>query len=163
MKKILIALFFGLGLLGGVNAVAAEGDPAPDFTLKSLSGGNIKLSELRGTVVLLNFWASWCGPCRTEMPLLDELYQEYRDYGFTILGVNLDENRDQANLLLDKIPVSFPVLFDPANSTSETYQVDAMPTTVLIDRNGKVRYHHRGYKDGYMDHYRTEVKELVLE
>ena len=163
MKKWLLGVLCGALCVWSLGASADVTGPAPDFTLKSSSGENVKLSELRGTVVLLNFWASWCGPCRTEMPLLDELYQEYRDYGFTILGVNLDENRDQANLLLDKIPVSFPVLFDPANSTSETYQVDAMPTTVLIDRNGKVRYHHRGYKDGYMDHYRTEVKELVLE
>ena len=97
------------------------------------------------------------------MPLLDDLYQEYRDYGFTVLGVNLDENRDQADRLLDKIPVTFPVLFDPQNSTSETYGVDAMPTTVLIDRNGVVRHHHRGYKDGYMDKYEDQVKALVLE
>ena len=152
MKKWLSGVLCGVLCVWSLEASADVTGQAPDFTLKSSSGENIKLSELRGTVVLLNFWASWCGPCRTEMPLLDELYQEYRDYGFTILGVNLDENRDQANLLLDKIPVSFPVLFDPANSTSETYQVDAMPTTVLIDRNGKVRYHHRGYKDGYMDH-----------
>ena len=80
-----------------------------------------------------------------------------------MLGVNLDENRDQADRLLDKIPVTFPVLFDPQNSTSETYGVDAMPTTVLIDRNGVVRHHHRGYKDGYMDKYEEQVKALVLE
>ncbi|WP_290539343.1 MULTISPECIES: TlpA disulfide reductase family protein [Alcanivorax] len=163
MKKILIVLLCGMGLLGGINAVAAEGDPAPDFTLKSLSGGNIKLSELRGTVVLLNFWASWCGPCRTEMPLLDSLYQQYRDYGFTVLGVNLDENRDQADMLLSKVPVTFPILFDPQNHTSESYAVDAMPTTVLIDRNGVIRHHHRGYRDGYMDKYDAQVKALVLE
>jgi peroxiredoxin len=163
MKKWLSGVLCGVLCVWSLGASADVTGQAPDFTLKSSRGENIKLRELRGTGVWLHFWAAWCGPCRTEMPLLDELYQEYRDYGFTILGVNLDENRDQANLLLDKIPVSFPVLFDPANSTSETYQVDAMPTTVLIDRNGKVRYHHRGYKDGYMDHYRTEVKELVLE
>jgi len=140
-----------------------RGGASTGLTLKTLDGSNLKLSEQRGTVILLNFWASWCGPCRTEMPLLDDLYQEYRDYGFTVLGVNLDENRDQADRLLDKIPVTFPVLFDPQNSTSETYGVDAMPTTVLIDRNGVVRHHHRGYKDGYMDKYEDQVKALVLE
>ncbi|MCG8392232.1 MAG: TlpA family protein disulfide reductase [Pseudomonadales bacterium] len=163
MKKLLAMMICALGLVVSTQVLAGEGEPAPDFTLKSLSGKNIKLSELRGTVVLLNFWASWCGPCRTEMPLLDDLYREYRDYGFTVLGVNLDENRDQADMLLDKVPVTFPVLFDPQNRTSETYNVDAMPTTVLIDRNGVVRHHHRGYKDGYMDKYEAQVKTLVLE
>jgi peroxiredoxin len=164
MKKTLMLVIGALALIFSSNALAAEeGAPAPDFTLKTLDGSNLKLSEQRGTVILLNFWASWCGPCRTEMPLLDDLYQEYRDYGFTVLGVNLDENRDQADRLLDKIPVTFPVLFDPQNSTSETYGVDAMPTTVLIDRNGVVRHHHRGYKDGYMDKYEDQVKALVLE
>tara|TARA_B100000676_G_C18053163_1_gene832557 strand:+ start:313 stop:804 length:492 start_codon:yes stop_codon:yes gene_type:complete len=163
MKKIFALLIGALALVSASNALAAEGEKAPDFTLKTLDGSNLKLSEQRGTVILLNFWASWCGPCRTEMPLLDALYEEYRDYGFTVLGVNLDENRDQANRLLDKIPVTFPVLFDPQNSTSEAYGVDAMPTTVLIDRNGVIRHHHRGYKDGYMDKYEHQVKELVLE
>jgi len=163
MKKILAALLCGLGLVIATHGTAAEEEMAPDFTLKSLGGENIKLSELRGTVVLLNFWASWCGPCRTEMPLLDDLYQQYRDYGFTVLGVNLDENREQADRLLDKLPVTFPILFDPQNGTSETYTVDAMPTTVLIDRNGVIRHHHRGYRDGYMDKYEAQVKALVLE
>lgn len=163
MKKTLTMMMAALALMFASNAFAAEGEPAADFTLKTLDGSNLKLSEQRGTVILLNFWASWCGPCRTEMPLLDDLYQEYRDYGFTVLGVNLDENRDQADRLLDKIPVTFPVLFDPQNTTSETYAVDAMPTTVLIDRNGVIRHHHRGYKDGYMDKYEEQVKALVLE
>ncbi|MED5432447.1 MAG: TlpA disulfide reductase family protein, partial [Pseudomonadota bacterium] len=77
--------------------------------------------------------------------------------------VNLDEDRSQALKLLDKVPVTFPILFDPDNLTSESYGVDAMPTTVLIDRNGVVRHHHRGYKDGYMDKYEDQVKALVLE
>jgi peroxiredoxin len=163
MKKWLSGVLCGVLCVWSLEASADVTGQAPDFTLKSSSGENIKLSELRGTVVLLNFWASWCGPCRTEMPLLDNLYQQYRDYGFTVLGVNLDENRDQADMLLSKVPVTFPILFDPQNHTSESYAVDAMPTTVLIDRNGVIRYHHRGYRDGYMDKYDAQVKALVLE
>lgn len=162
--KTITMILMAVALIVSVPVMAAEeGKPAPGFTLESLDGANVKLNELRGTVVLVNFWASWCGPCRTEMPLLDELYRQYKDYGFTILGINLDEERSRALKLLDKVPVTFPVLFDPENSTSETYQVDAMPTTVLIDRNGVVRYHHRGYKDGFMDKYEQQVKALVLE
>lgn len=162
--KIIIAMLVVVSM--GISQpllAAEEGKPAPDFTLKALDGSNVKLNELRGTVVLVNFWASWCGPCRTEMPLLDNLYREYRDYGFTVLGINLDEEHSQALKLLDKVPVTFPVLFDPDNRTSETFAVDAMPTTVLIDRNGVVRHHHRGYKEGFMDKYEQQVKELVLE
>lgn len=106
-----------------VPAMAAEplSGPAPDFTLKSNSGENIKLSELRGQVVLINFWASWCGPCRKEMPLLDQLYQQYKPLGFTVLGVNVEEDPAQARTLLGKVPVSFPVLFDGTNAVSKQY------------------------------------------
>lgn len=160
MKNVMLVVLLMCSSLLGAKEVSG---PAPDFTLASASGKNIKLSELRGEVVMVNFWASWCGPCREELPLLDALYQQYRDYGFTLLGVNVDENRAAADKLLEQIPVSFPVLYDPDSAVSELYQVDAMPSTILIDRDGNLRYLHRGYKPGYEDQYDAEVKALVLE
>ncbi|MEJ2454532.1 MAG: TlpA disulfide reductase family protein [Candidatus Thiodiazotropha sp.] len=142
---------------------AAPSGPAPDFTLKSRTGENIKLSELRGQVVMINFWASWCGPCRQEMPLLDQLYQRYQPMGFTLLGVNVEEDSKAAEKVLGEIPVSFPVLFDNRNQVSETYQVSAMPSTVLIDRDGNVRYLHKGYLPGYEEDYQQQIRELVRE
>lgn len=163
MKNALVsALLACLFLSATVNAADVSGE-APDFTLKSSKGANIKLSELRGQVVMVNFWASWCGPCRQEMPLLDDLYKKYKDYGFELLGINVDENRDAAEKLLKQLPVSFSVLFDPASSVVELYDVDAMPSTVLIDRDGNMRFLHRGYKPGYEKEYDAQVKELVLE
>lgn len=141
----------------------AERVPAPDFTLKSRTGENIKLSELRGQIVMVNFWASWCGPCRIEMPLLEDLYQEYQDYGFELLGINVDENTADAERLLARIPVTFPILLDPQSSVSKAWQVDAMPTTVLIDRDGMVRYLHRGYRSGEEKIYAERLRALVLE
>lgn len=160
MKNVMLVALLMCSTLLGAKEVSG---PAPDFTLASGSGKNIKLSELRGEVVMVNFWASWCGPCREELPLLDALYRQYRDYGFTLLGVNVDENRAAADKLLEQIPVSFPVLYDPTSAVSELYQVDAMPSTILIDRDGNLRYLHRGYKPGYEDQYDAEVKALVLE
>jgi peroxiredoxin len=136
---------------------------APDFTLKSRSGENIKLSDLRGQVVMINFWASWCGPCRQEMPHLEKLSEEYKDYGFALLGVNLDEKQPQAEKLLAQIPVSFPILFDPTSSVSKLYNVDAMPTTILLDRDGNLRHLHRAYRPGFEDIYSDQIKALVLE
>ena len=136
---------------------------APDFTLKSNAGENLKLSEFRGDVVMINFWASWCGPCRQEMPLLDELYNNYKPLGFTILGVNVEEDPGKANALLKDIPVSFPVLFDTQNTVSRLYNVVAMPSTVLVDRDGKVRYLHRGYKPGYEQQYQEQIRSLIRE
>lgn len=160
MRNVMLVVLLMFGTVLGAKEVSG---PAPDFTLASSSGKNIKLSELRGEVVMVNFWASWCGPCREELPLLDDLYQQYRDYGFTLLGVNVDENRAAADKLLEQIPVSFPVLYDPNSAVSELYQVDAMPSTILIDRDGNLRYLHRGYKPGYEDKYDAEIKALVLE
>lgn len=136
---------------------------APNFTLKSRSGKNIKLSELRGEVVMLNFWASWCGPCRQEMPLLEKIHKKYKRLGFTLLGVNVEENSNDAKNYLKDVKVTFPILFDRTQKTSELYNVSAMPTTILIDRNGNKRFLHRGYKPGYENDYKREIKKLLRE
>ena len=104
-----------VGLMSPVWAKAVQ-TPAPDFTLKSQKGDNLKLSELRGKVILINFWASWCGPCRQEMPVLDELYRHYRSLDFTILGVNVEQNSDDARSLLKDVSVSFIVCTISASS-----------------------------------------------
>ena len=137
--------------------------PAANFTLKSATGENIRLSEYRGQVVLINFWASWCGPCRQEFPHLDAIHQKYEDLGFTVFGVNVEQDREMADKVLRDIPVSFPILFDDQNQVSELYDVDAMPMTVLVDRNGEIRFMHRGYKPGYEAAYEKQVRELVRE
>jgi peroxiredoxin len=155
-------LFTSLLLFGTANSANIQGK-APNFTLKSNTGKNIKLSELRGQVILLNFWASWCGPCRQEMPLLEKLQQRYSALGFTVLGVNVEEDSSKAKSLLKDIPVSFPILFDTQNTVSKQYKVSAMPSTVMIDRNGNMRYLHKGYKPGDEAQYKKWVKQLVKE
>ncbi len=147
----------------GIVGADVKSGPAPDFTLKSHNGENLRLSEFRGEVVMINFWASWCGPCRQEMPLLDELYTQYQPLGFTILGVNVEEDSSKAKQLLKDIPVSFPVLFDNDSTVSKLYDVVAMPSTVLVDRSGNVRYLHQGYKPGYEEHYQEQVRALIRE
>ena len=140
-----------------------EQSAAPDFTLKSIEGENLKLSEYRGEVVLINFWASWCGPCLQEMPVLSELHDKYKALGFTALGVNVEEDSAKARKLLKELPVSFPVLLDNESVVSKQYNVVAMPSTVLVDRNGNMRYLHKGYKPGLEDVYLQQVRDLISE
>ena len=139
------------------------GQSAPDFALKSSTGANLRLSEYRGDVVMINFWATWCGPCRQEMPLLDELYTRYERVGFNLLGVNIDDDSRRAMQMVDELGVTFPVLFDARKEVSKLYNVDAMPVTVLVDREGNVRYVHQGYKPGYEDMYLDQVRSLLRE
>jgi peroxiredoxin len=139
------------------------GHEAPDFVLKSASGANMRLSEYRGNVVMINFWATWCGPCRQEMPLLDDLYSRYERVGFSLLGVNIDDDSSRAMQMAEELGVSFPVLFDERKEVSKLYQVEAMPVTVLVDREGKVRHVHLGYKPGYEEQYLTEIRSLLRE
>jgi len=158
-----------LGLLVTVFAATSlassdlEGQVAPDFALKSSTGENLRLSEYRGDVVMINFWATWCGPCRQEMPLLDELYTRYERVGFSLLGVNIDDDSRRAMQMIEELGVSFPVLFDARKEVSELYEVEAMPVTVLVDREGNVRYVHHGYKPGYEDKYLDQVRSLLRE
>jgi peroxiredoxin len=158
-----------LGLLVTVFAATSlassglEGRPAPDFALKSSTGENLRLSEYRGDVVMINFWATWCGPCRQEMPLLDELYTRYQRVGFNLLGVNIDDDSRRAMQMIEELGVNFPVLFDARKEVSKLYQVEAMPVTVLVDREGNVRHVHHGYKPGYEDAYLDQVRALLRE
>jgi thiol-disulfide isomerase/thioredoxin len=92
--------------------VGASASLAPGFSLPSRAGDTVSLDHLKGQVVMINFWASWCGPCRQEMPLLDQMYKRYSPLGFTLLGVNVEANSKDAEKLLANVPVSFPVLFD---------------------------------------------------
>lgn len=159
MKHLLFGLLFASQLIW---AGAIQG-PAPDFTLKSKSGENLRLSEYRGQVILINFWASWCGPCRQEMPLLDELHKDYAKLGFSVFGVNVDKDPAKADKILRDIPVSFPILYDSDSQVSKLFDVDAMPTTVIVDRDGNMRFLHRGYKKGYEDQYLKDIKALIRE
>lgn len=145
------------------SAVVSTQTAAPDFTLKSNQGSNMRLNELQGEVVMINFWASWCGPCRKEMPLLNSLYEKYQDLGFTILGVNVEADATKANKIISDLGVNFPILYDNNSDVSKKYGVDSMPATVVVDRDGKVRYVHRGYKSGDEEKYRDVIKALVRE
>ena len=160
MKRLLLVLLLAMTPL---TFAAVSSGPAGNFTLKSASGQNVKLSEFRGQVVLINFWASWCGPCRQEMPHLDAIHKKYQPLGFTVFGVNVEQDREMADKILRDIPVSFPILFDDDNTVSKLYDVDAMPVTVLVDRNGEVRFMHKGYKPGYEEEYENQVRALVRE
>jgi peroxiredoxin len=145
------------------SSVGAGTSLAPAFSLPSRSGDTVSLAQLKGKVVMLNFWASWCGPCRQEMPLLDQMHKRYSALGFTLVGVNVDENSKDAEEWLSKTPVSFPVLFDRESKVSKMYDVRAMPSTVFIDRQGNVRDVHRGYKAGDESEYLNQIRALLKE
>ena len=165
MKTLLRIFSIGLvtfGLATSANALSV-GDAAPDFALTTLDGKNVRLKEFRGQVVLVNYWASWCGPCRQEMPLLEDMYKKYNKLGFTILGVNVEQDNSKAKAYLRDVSVTFPILLDPQNIASKLYNVNAMPTTIIVDRNGKIRFSHEGYKPGYEETYKKQIKELIKE
>ena len=163
IRKVLIGL--ALTAIAATSAASSNltGQPAPDFALRSSTGENLRLSEYRGDVVMINFWATWCGPCRQEMPLLDDLYNRYQRVGFNLLGVNIDDDSSRAMDMMAELGVNFPVLFDDRKEVSRMYDVDAMPVTILVDREGNVRYVHQGYKPGYEEMYLDEIRSLLRE
>lgn len=158
----LAVLTAGSLMLSGASADDVSG-PAPGFTLQSRDARTVSLDEFSGNVVMINFWATWCGPCRQEMPHLEALHQRYEGLGFTLLGVNVEDDPMGAEKWLEETPVSFPILFDPKNQVSELYDVIAMPTTVLVDRQGNKRFLHHGYQPGYEGDYQTQIRALIRE
>jgi peroxiredoxin len=158
--RLVAAVALAFGASAAVPAIAPLA-AAPDFTLRTMNGPNLRLQEQRGRVVMVNFWATWCGPCRQEMPQLDRLYQKYHAAGFVLLGVNVDDDQRKAAEVAGKLGVTFPVLLDTDKTVSKLYDLSTMPSTVIIDREGKVRYVHRGYLTGYEDNYEKQIRELL--
>ena len=153
-----------LGTAAGIaTAATAVGSPAPDFTLKVLDGANLRLQEQRGKVVLVNFWATWCGPCRKEMPHLNRIADKYRASGLVMLGINVDDDVRNAADVAAKLGVKFPVLLDSEKKVSALYDLSAMPATVLIDKDGRVRFLHRGYQAGVEDTYDKQIRDMLKE
>ena len=163
MSKRIAAMMAGAALALPALAANPTGAPAPPFTLAAKGGSNVSLAQYKGNVVMINFWASWCGPCRQEMPLLETIYKKYNKMGFTMLGVNVEPDSNAANDWLKATPVSFPILYDRDSKVSKLYDVAGMPSTVIIDRSGKVRVLHRGYKPGDENEYLDSIRTLIRE
>ena len=123
----------------------------------------VAIADLRGQVVYVDFWASWCVPCRTSMPALDALYRKHRDRGFVVVGVNKDVEAGDAQRFLARVPVSFPLLADTADRVARAFQVKAMPSGYLIDRGGTVRQVHRGFTALTAASLEEEVERLLKE
>ena len=160
----LLSITLALALAGAAWQAQANIKPAsaaPDLALRTLAGPNLRLQEQRGKVVMINFWATWCGPCRQEMPHLSRLYDKYRAAGFVLLGVNVDDDARRAGDMAQRLGLPFPVLFDTEKSVSRLYDLGTMPSSVLIDRDGRVRYVHAGYLAGYEDLYEKQIRELL--
>jgi thiol-disulfide isomerase/thioredoxin len=154
---------FLIGFLAAAPSLALEaGDAAPAFRAPSLDGaGTVSLEELRGKVVFVDFWASWCAPCQKSMPQLDALRKEFPPDRFALIGVNVDRDAAAAKKLLGKRPVGYPSASDPEGTLPARFGLETMPTAYLIDGNGVIRYVHRGFRDGDIETVREKIRALL--
>ena len=139
------------------------GKDAPDFVLRTMDGRNLRLSEYRGQVVLVNFWARWEGDTREQMHELDRINITYQRAGLVVLGVSVDEDLRRAREYADAMAVSYPILFDNGSSVGRDYMLQKMPVTILVDRAGVVRYSVVGFKRGDERGYLDRIRELLRE
>jgi thiol-disulfide isomerase/thioredoxin len=147
LKPLAIAGSLVLALNTSSAFAVSVGDTAPDFKLPRLErSGDIQLKSYRGKVVYVDFWASWCGPCRLSLPELNKLRKQYRKKGFEVIAINLDEDKDDAMEFLKEFPVAYPTARDVEGITPDKYGLQGMPTAYLIDRKGKVSLVHEGFK-----------------
>ena len=168
MRDRIKALWSGaalIALLAATSTVSAatqlKGTEAPDFVLKSSSGKNLRLSEYRGEVVMLSFWATWCGDCRAQLAELGAMRERYQDAGVELLAVSLDQSSRQASEMT--AGASYPVLHDAAGEVGRLYDVTKMPVMVLIDRGGVVREVFEGFRRGNEEQYLERVQALLRE
>lgn len=152
--------------LPGRAAVAADAiipRTTPSLTLPDAAGAPISLESLKGKVVLVDIWASWCVPCKTAFPAYDALFREFHDRGLDVVAINVDEERKAANAFLEGRPHVMRVLFDPKGLAPTGFKLKGMPTSYLIDRKGVTRFAHEGFNDKILADYRREIVQLLEE
>lgn len=140
-----------------------EGTRAPEIGLSDFDGQRVSMRSLRGRVVLVDFWASWCGPCAEEMPVLERLHTRYASQGLTIVAVSQDQREELARRFMEEHPVSFRVVHDGEHAVARRYGPPRMPTSYLIDRRGVVRHIHAGFRQADADVLEAEVRALLAE
>lgn len=149
------------------NVVAAEADDtaqlAPDFALRSLAGGNVRLSEYQGNVVLLGFWARWCGDCRQAMQAMDVIHKKYQRAGLVTLGINVGDSEEQAAAMARSLGLEFPVLLDTTKAASSEFNLKSMPMLLLIDRGGRIRETYAGFERGQELLITEKLRQLLNE
>lgn len=124
---------------------------------------NFDLDEYKGKVVYLDFWASWCGPCRKSFPWLNEMETTYSDDGLVVIGINLDSDIEEAKSFLEKVPAEFVLFHDPEGELADQYKLIGMPSSFVLDRNGEVRHRHVGFKQSEVESYEASIKELLTQ
>jgi cytochrome c biogenesis protein CcmG/thiol:disulfide interchange protein DsbE len=139
--------------------LAAE---APAFQLPT-GEGTVSLDKLQGKVVYLDFWASWCTPCRKSFPWMNAMQSKYKDKGFVVVAVNLDKSKNKAQEFLNEFDRSFVVAFDPEGKTAERYKVMGMPSSYLIDRNGQIHLSHIGFRESDTDKLENKIRALLTQ
>ena len=158
-----LALLAALTFLGAGSVRAARPLSPFDVELRDARGRSLRLAELKGRIVLVDLWASWCPDCRISFPALDALSREYRSRGVEIVAVNLDRRQKDAAAFLAAQPHEMLVVFDPRARMLEAFGADGIPSSYLIDRQGTVRYVHRGYSPGTDVQYRRQLELLLSE
>lgn len=139
------------------------GEPAPDFTLTDINGNSVRLADMKGRVVMIEFWATWCPPCRESVPVLNGLYKKYKERGFTLLGVSIDKGQDVRAVVssfVRDLSVAYPVLLDTDN-VNQSYKVVNVPSSFVVDKNGRIAFKHVGYFPGIEIMLSTEVEALL--
>jgi peroxiredoxin len=163
MRRLLHRALFITGIaFAGCATSFGVGKPAPDFSLPRLGGGTVALSQFRGSVVVVDFWASWCGPCREELPALEKLRKEYEPRGVRFVGVNIDDDREAAAHAAEQLGLTMPIALDTDKQAAQSFQPPTMPTSFVIDRGGVVRFVHEGWSGAPdVDAFHRELEQLL--
>ncbi|MSQ98803.1 MAG: TlpA family protein disulfide reductase [Xanthomonadales bacterium] len=152
----------GVVLVAFLSLCAAAEAQQKTFRLPQLDGaGELTLEDFHGKVVYLDFWASWCGPCRKSLPLYEALYQGHEPAQFTVLAINLDEDKEDAVRFLQQHPVSYPVLLDPQGVSAADWQVKVMPSSFLLDGSGAVVKEYAGFEESHLEEIRHDIQVLL--
>jgi cytochrome c biogenesis protein CcmG, thiol:disulfide interchange protein DsbE len=138
----------------------AEDEAAPDFSLPGRTAA-VDLAKLRGKVVYVDFWASWCGPCRQSFPWMNRVQKRYGDRGFTVVAINLDKSRAASDEFLKESPADFPIAYDPEGQVASTYRLKVMPSSYLVDRAGRIVRHHVGFREQDTREIESSIQSLI--
>jgi len=161
-KKMILLL--AMVLCFSQSLLAAEKyTPAPDFSLPTQDNQIVSLSSLKGNPVLVNFWASWCKPCREEIPELIKLYKKYNDKGFRLIGINIDKDKQNAERFINHFQINYTVAFDSQMSAINEYKAVGMPSSFIIDKNGMIRAIIYGFSENKKQLIESKIAELIAE